>query len=544
MLNGVMQAYQAVELDLKDEAHTIALASAIAQNSSVTTLNLSYNQAVNAVGLGALATALAGNSNVVGLNLAGCICVSDEAAKQMITALDAADSKCAMGVLQLAGCRAVGNGCATALAESFVSQGPLHLREVNLSGCSALGDTGVCAIARAVACAPHLTNLNLQGCVDVTDDGAFELAEGLRSSPALMSLDLSWCEAISNNGARELASALCDNTSLTQLQLACCVGITDDGASHIASALEFNHTLKTLDLSWITALGEPTLDVLTAAVMKNHTITTIILTGCKAQAIETLRAQASSQRAASRRLSNVSPPCARESSKSTVSAAPNSSPMRSGSNRMSREGAISTTSMVPLNSLLSRNRRRPATLASSALNSSPSGESSSGVNGFGRRVIIGPSDMLRTLRAGILHGAALYNAGDGDGCLRLFQQTAESVLANTRHVAVAEALEKVTSHYAPNVISEKLWILRTAFDALVDELQEQEDEAHAMAHAQPPPQGGGSARASRRSREPRQSHDSNARVPTPPSSFCGTRASRRSRDSGTLRMSRDSVSSS
>ena len=64
---------------------------------------------------------------------------------------------------------------------------------------------------------------------------------------------------------------------------------------------------------------------------------------------------------------------------------------------------------------------------------------------YGKRgLITGPAELLRTLRATILNGAALYNAEDGEACYKLFVQTAESVIASTRSPTVAEALLKVT----------------------------------------------------------------------------------------------------
>ena len=67
----------------------------------------------------------------------------------------------------------------------------------------------------------------------------------------------------------------------------------------------------------------------------------------------------------------------------------------------------------------------------------------------------------------------LYNADDADGCYKLFYQTAESVLASTRNPLVAEALLEVTN--ISMEMQQKLWVLRCAFDTMVDELAEKQE---------------------------------------------------------------------
>ena len=151
--------------------------------------------------------------------------------------------------------------------------------------------------------------------------------------------------------------------------------------------------------------------------------------------------------------------------------------------------------------LLERNRRKPQSLAQSALGR----HGTKGSIAFERRgQMSSPADMLRMLRATVVNGAALYNADDPDGCYKLFQQTAESVLAAYRHPGVAEALEEVNSVYAPAEMAQKLWVLRCAFDALVEELaakEEEEADKAERAAAVPSSMPGGASRRRRSSRE-------------------------------------------
>ena len=60
------------------------------------------------------------------------------------------------------------------------------------------------------------------------------------------------------------------------------------------------------------------------------------------------------------------------------------------------------------------------------------------------------------------------------GCLRLFQRTAESVVAATGSQAIALALQQSNAK-SNRPLRERVWALRCAFDALIDELVSQEE---------------------------------------------------------------------
>eukprot|EP00965_Chrysotila_dentata_P034218 1139570-Pleurochrysis_carterae.AAC.1 len=61
----------------------------------------------------------------------------------------------------------------------------------------------------------------------------------------------------------------------------------------------------------------------------------------------------------------------------------------------------------------------------------------------------------------------MYNANDFDGCLRLFKQTAESVIAATGSAAVSTALR--TASEVSETMQHRIWALRSSFDKLLDD---------------------------------------------------------------------------
>ena len=449
VLTDVMRAYMSLELELVDEAQVSQLATALRTNTSVTSVNLSYNTAIKDSGLVALSEALMKNTTVVQLNLSGCTGFSDVAAATMLANLDDVYT---LKSLSLSGCVHVGDQFAAQLAES-IENSSLQLRDVNMSGCKALSDQGGLDIGNSLLHAAALKTLMLQGCVLLTDRTVIAIAHALRFSPSLEVLNLSWCEELTDDSAVALADSLLENRYLNTLLLSCCLLITDVGGKALASSLESNKALTTLDLSWITTLGVPTLTTLTQSMVRNRTLTTLNLTGCKC--MKQLAAE-----------------------NARLAGAPAPAPDRGTyqgrrGQRTSHESAGSTslTKAGPnLTALLQRNRNRPKSLAASAIGGSDKGGISltAGQNSYGRRgLITTPEELLRTLRATIINGAALYNAEDAEGCLNLFMQTAESVEASTKSPGIAEAILKVTRI---DPVPQKLWLLRSAFDELVDEL--------------------------------------------------------------------------
>lgn len=275
---------------------------------------------------------------------------------------------------------------------------------------------------------------------------------------------------------------LSENRFLTTLRLTCCNQLTDVAGKALAAGLETNRTLTTLDTSWITQLGEPTLSAFIQALTKNRTLTTLNLTGCKCMG--------QIAAAAARNVEEDGDTSGQDSQNTSPSFGRNPSELDSFSARKKKEedsfarkkrfSRNSTERNAPsLSVLLQRNRDRPVikkTLASSALggtsNASNAKDLAAGQSAYGRRgLITTPLELLRTLRATIINGAALYNAEDAEGCFKLFTQTAESVVASTRSPIVADAMMKVNSIYAPREIQQKIWLLRSAFDEVVDELE-------------------------------------------------------------------------
>jgi hypothetical protein len=463
VLADVMGSYKSLELELADDGQVLQLASALRINSSVTSLNLSYNRTIRDTGLIALAEALEENKTLLKLNLSGCTGFTDAAAAQLLRRVDRRTN---LQTLNFTGCVEVGDQFATQLAASLpndrLSEGipGLQLREVNLSGCKSLSDTGVSEIGSALSSSMSLTSLVLQGCHRITDSAVATLARGLSSNPALELLDLSWLEELSDDSAVSLAAALRENRRLTTLLLVCCVRITDAGGKALAAALERNAVLTSLDLSWCVKLGHPTLAALTQAMARNYTVTTLELTGCRCMD----------------KHNHVHYKDVDGDRGSAAAVGAPSSPRMSIA-RVSRQSVVKGP---PLAALLQRNRsapRVPMTLANSALLSADKTSESFRPSGtFGRRgLITSPAELLQTMRGAIMTGAALYNADDAEGCFKLFVQTAESIVATIRSPVVAEALQKATSIYASTDMQQQLWTLRTSFDALVDELEEAEE---------------------------------------------------------------------
>eukprot|EP00897_Mesotaenium_endlicherianum_P002364 jgi/Mesen1/2155/ME000152S01241 len=101
-----------------------------------------------------------------------------------------------------------------------------RLATLNLTGCAAVTDAAVCALA-AGGCARSLRSLTLDGCRLVSDVG---LAAVAAACTALQDLDVSKC-AITDRGVEILVAAR--GAALSSLALASCVGLTDRCLKHI-----------------------------------------------------------------------------------------------------------------------------------------------------------------------------------------------------------------------------------------------------------------------------------------------------------------------
>ena len=443
LFGDTMQTCMNLELSGIDNEQLSAMAAALSTNVSVTSINLSYNASLSDESLGVLAHGLAQNRSVCSLNLSGCSTITDPGAATFLKALSSHEQ---LRTFNFTGCAGVGDRLAEQFAAALTATSPgrLCVNEVFLSGCRLLSDDGMCAIAHALRRAPttDLTLLAFQGCVHVTDVGVTALAAALSCGPNLRSLDLSWCEALTDLSGVALADALNENRHLSHLRLVCCVGLTDDTARAVARMLEVNNKLELLDLSW-TKIGELGVEVLAQAMTKNRAVTTLNLSGCRGPDVADKRGRRG--------------------------------PVADGTLGNGNSGGIRgpdtarlSASLAQLTTLLQRNRRKPTSLAASARARRDGEFVEDEAEGRSRRSLRSTTDMLRTLKAAVTNGAAIYNANDADGCLRLFMQTAESIVVYNRTPAIVNALYSIRGHESPKTVQEQIWLLRCAFDDVID----------------------------------------------------------------------------
>ena len=78
VLTDVMRAYMSLELELTDEGQVLQLASALRSNTSVTSINLSYNLTIKD-GIPCTCTISEFSTTVATINLSGCTGFSDAA---------------------------------------------------------------------------------------------------------------------------------------------------------------------------------------------------------------------------------------------------------------------------------------------------------------------------------------------------------------------------------------------------------------------------------------------------------------------------------
>jgi len=216
----------------------------------------------------------------------------------------------------------------------------------------------------------------------------------------------------------------------------------------LATTLEKNSTLRLLDLSWCMHVGEEALAALVQSLSRNYTMMKIILTGCQCLTAP----------------SKLGTPGYLNS--------PNANAKGSPGVRQSNQ----VSPVAELMAILQRNNRRPKTLADSANLKirSPGGHSTK----LKEQDDTTLRDTTRhSLRAAIINGAAMYNAEDAEGCLRLFLSTAESVLASNMpapqiHRAISRTNGQAGGH--PMSLQARIWQLRSSFDLLLDELDKQD----------------------------------------------------------------------
>jgi Ran GTPase-activating protein (RanGAP) involved in mRNA processing and transport len=210
----------------------------LAQNSSLTTLDLTYND-IGAEGAKALGAALAQNSSLTTLHLSD-YSIGAEGAKAL--------------------------GAALAQNSSLTT---LHLNY------NKIGAEGVMALGAALAQNSSLTTLDL---IDnyISDDAAQALGAALAQNSSLTTLNLT-DNIIGAEGAKALGAALAQNSSLTTLHLRN-NSIGAVGAKALGAALAQNSSLTTLDLT-SNKIGAEGAKALGAALAQNSSLTTLNLCG-------------------------------------------------------------------------------------------------------------------------------------------------------------------------------------------------------------------------------------------------------------------------
>ena len=224
------------------DAHIVALAEALKQNTSLTELDLSSNH-ISDQGAADLAEALKQNMSLTELNLSA----NDISAQGAAALAEALKQNTSLTQLNLSqrylSSNSISAQGAAALAEALKQNSSLTQLDLSNNGIS---DQGAADLAEALKQNTILTQLYFYGSF-IGDQDAAALAEALKQNTSLTQLDLSR-NCISAQGAADLAEALKQNTSLTQLYLSH-NGISDQGAADLAVALKQNSSLTQLNLS-------------------------------------------------------------------------------------------------------------------------------------------------------------------------------------------------------------------------------------------------------------------------------------------------------
>ncbi|XP_068687262.1 NLR family CARD domain-containing protein 3-like isoform X2 [Montipora foliosa] len=212
------------------------LANAMATNSTVTELNLKYNE-IGDSGAAALAKAVEINSTLTTLNLS----YNKIGASGAAALAKAVESNSTLTELDLSA-NEIGDSGAAALAKAVEINS--MLTKLCLSS-TKIGDSGAAALAKAVEINSTLTELNLCS-TKICNSGAAALAKAVEINSTLTTLNLSYNE-IGVSGAAALAEAVEINSTLTELDLQF-NRIRDSGAAAVAKVVEINSTLTKLDL--------------------------------------------------------------------------------------------------------------------------------------------------------------------------------------------------------------------------------------------------------------------------------------------------------
>lgn len=145
----------------------------------------------------------------------------------------------------------------------YIAQGLVALKQINLSFCVSITDSGLKHIARM----PKLEELNLRACDNISDIGIAYLTEG---GSTISSLDVSFCDKIADQALQHLSQGL---FHLKSLSLSACQ-ITDDGLAKIAKSL---HDLETLNIGQCSRITDKGLQILSEEL---NNLSAIDLYGC------------------------------------------------------------------------------------------------------------------------------------------------------------------------------------------------------------------------------------------------------------------------
>ncbi|XP_068687306.1 protein NLRC3-like isoform X2 [Montipora foliosa] len=247
-----------------DDSGAATLADAMATNSTVTLLYLSFNE-IGDSGAAALAKAVEINSTLTELVLSRNR-ISDSGAAALAKAVEINST---LTKLYLSG-NGIGDSGSAALAKAVEINSTLTGLYLSENG---IGDSGAAALAKAVEINSKLTELHLSD-NGIGDSGAAALAQAVEINSTLTGLYLSE-NRIGDSGAAALAKAVEINSALTELHLSD-NGFGDAGATALAKAVEINSTLTKLYLS-DNGIGDSGASELAKAMEINSTLTKLDL---------------------------------------------------------------------------------------------------------------------------------------------------------------------------------------------------------------------------------------------------------------------------
>eukprot|EP01028_Stygiella_incarcerata_P004572 TRINITY_DN2007_c1_g1_i1.p1 TRINITY_DN2007_c1_g1~~TRINITY_DN2007_c1_g1_i1.p1 ORF type:complete len:507 (-),score=112.39 TRINITY_DN2007_c1_g1_i1:150-1502(-) len=279
----------------------IKMAQMLEKNSSLATLDLSWNNYIGDKGCVGIAKVLETRTSLKKLRLRDCGIGSDGAISiaQMLAknysllTLDLSKN----GRIGDEGCIQIAQRLETnaSLKELCIrrceieSEGAMKiaqmlgknssLRILNLSSNSGIQNEGCIRIAKALESNTSLKKLLLCDC-GIESEGAIKMGQMLEKNSSLASLGLSRNEGIGNEGLLQIAEALETNTSLKKLYLGDC-GIRSQDATTIGQMLGRNSSLTTLHLSGNDEIGDDGIIPITEGLTSNDSLKKLDICRCR-----------------------------------------------------------------------------------------------------------------------------------------------------------------------------------------------------------------------------------------------------------------------